>query len=251
MQCRYRSMGQSHLKRKNPPIILRQVDRHLRNMHPKVFGYTVLNIKSSIYDQNCSYLFHPRVDMLSITRIYRRDALRVCQKKPQHAMATLDALEKENILDMIRFLALHETILCQIPWSFLPPTRFELADPSLSNLHHGYLPNPPPDLETRGHMISHFLNLELLLSVNTRCDHPVRSSMDLDNIATEFERCFQDGPRRKFKAHSCLPSCHRVHNYITTQALRDDGTSPRVLMVHDAHRSSPSGDELWRGNWID
>ncbi|PVH81379.1 hypothetical protein DL98DRAFT_587566 [Cadophora sp. DSE1049] len=253
--------GRVTLYERNPPIILRQVYRHLRNMHPKVLGYTVLDNKSSVYDKICSYLFHPRVDMLSISRVYRRDAPNVFQKNPQQAMAILDALEKEKMLDKIRYLAINESILCKIPWYFLPPTRFELADPNWanpSNLHNGNLiaANPPdywqinpPNLVARGYIISQFPNLELLLSVNTRCDHPAHASMDLNNTATEFERCPLDRPRRKVNAHLCVSNCYRVYNYITTQALRDDETSPRVLMVHDARRSSPMGGELWADNW--
>ena len=74
--------------------------------------------------------------------------------------------------------------------------------------------------------------------------------MNLDDMALEFEKCRPDRPRDYHSDdHLCKSKCYRVHKYIRTQALRDGGTSPHILMVRDARRNSPTGGELWEGGW--
>ncbi|KAG4417010.1 hypothetical protein IFR04_009851 [Cadophora malorum] len=246
------------LYERNPPIILRHVCKQLRDMLPKVLGYSVLNLKSPVYDKSCSNWFHPDIDMLSISRTYENDTQRASPESSQHTMATINALKKEEVLDGIKYFAMNERILCKISWHLLPPTSCEPASSHWHlNIHDGDQNAANPlvygqinalDLRERTSIISKFPNLELLLSINTRCRHPARLSMDLDDTPVEFERCLPDRPREiGDDGHFCKSRCYRVHKYIITQAIRENETTPHILMVHDARRNSPTGGKFSKG----
>ncbi|KAG4441740.1 hypothetical protein IFR05_002783 [Cadophora sp. M221] len=97
------------LQERNPPILLRQVNKHLRNKRPELLGYKSISIMSVVHGKPCNYLFHPHCDILGISRMYQVDSI-----ANNHAKEIMVALKTEEILDKIRFIAVNEHYLCQL-----------------------------------------------------------------------------------------------------------------------------------------